>query len=59
MTRNELIETLAIYFNIYDELEYDDGGNYDIRNKYDWESGCSFGDLDTPWLTLANVVEAL
>lgn len=52
MTKTELIETLANYFNISDE----DG---DVTSTFAWQSGCSFGDIDTPWLTLENVVDAL
>ena len=56
MTRNECIEALADYFG-YD-LDTDDDGNY-IIDTSEWTSGCSFGSIDRPWLTLANVVDAL
>ncbi len=50
MTKSELIETLAEYFCITD----------DIRS-YDWQSGCTIcGDNgEYRWLTLANIVDAL
>ena len=58
MTRNEMIECLADYFNL-DYPEKDEDGNYNIHRDYDWTSGCSFGEIGTPWLTLENVVNAV
>ena len=52
MTRTELIETLGNYFHVSTNED-------DVVTSWDWTSGCSMGDIDTPWLTLANVVDAL
>lgn len=54
MTKDEMIEALADYFGI--DVPEKENGRYCW--DYDWESGCSFGNLG-PWLTLKNVVYAL
>ena len=54
--KDAIIEALADYYGI--DLEEDENGNYDISG-YDWDSGCSFGGCDVPWLTLKNVVRCM
>ena len=50
MTKEELIEALAVYFQIDEDID-----------GYDWNSGCTIcgNDGEYRWLTLSNVVEAL
>ncbi len=54
MSKAEVIRALADYFDLEVPKNVED-----IHNDYDWTSGCSMGSIDTPWLTLENVVTAL
>lgn len=54
MSKAEVIRALADYFDLEVPKNVED-----IHNDYDWTSGCSMGSIDTPWLTLENVVIAL
>lgn len=50
ISRGDLLTALADYFGVEEPNN--------IYRDYDWNAGCSMGS-GRPWLTLANVVEAL
>lgn len=58
MSRNEIVEAVADYYGIdYDDIDKKDNGDYDIRNDYNFQAGCSMGN--GTWLNLESVVKCI